>query len=105
MTADPSRKSVGRRLDIFTRFALLLLRGYKRVISPLLGNRCRFYPSCSDYSRQAIERFGLGRGSVLTLKRLCRCHPFNDGGIDPVPESRGHISDPDHPDQERNAHQ
>jgi len=97
--------SAGRRLLIFKWFALLMLRGYKRYISPLLGNRCRFYPSCSDYSRQAIERFGLYRGGILTLKRVCRCHPFNDGGIDQVPESTAHSRDPDHPDQQRNSHQ
>jgi putative membrane protein insertion efficiency factor len=68
------------------RFAILLLRAYKRLISPLLGQHCRFHPSCSEYSMTAIERFGLLRGSWLTLRRLARCQPLCDGGLDPVPE-------------------
>lgn len=66
--------------------ALLLLRAYKLFISPLLGQTCRFYPSCSSYSMQAIERFGFFKGGYLTTRRLLRCHPFNPGGLDPVPE-------------------
>lgn len=65
---------------------LLLLRGYQLVISPLLGPRCRFYPSCSCYTHAAIERFGAVRGTWLGLRRLARCHPFNAGGYDPVPQ-------------------
>lgn len=67
--------------------ALMLLRGYKLFISPLLGQTCRFSPSCSSYSMQAIERFGFFRGSYLTVRRLMRCHPWNPGGYDPIPES------------------
>ncbi|HWS40505.1 MAG TPA: membrane protein insertion efficiency factor YidD [Arenimonas sp.] len=67
--------------------SLLLLRGYKSFISPLLGQNCRFSPSCSSYSMQAIERFGFFRGWYLTIGRLLRCHPFNPGGYDPVPDS------------------
>lgn len=66
---------------------ILLLRGYKRFVSPMLGQRCRFHPSCSDYTREAIERFGVLRGGWLGMRRLGRCHPFNDGGFDPVPAS------------------
>lgn len=66
---------------------ILLLRGYKRFISPLLGQHCRFHPSCSVYSMQAIERFGALRGGWLTARRLARCQPFCDGGLDPVPET------------------
>ncbi len=65
---------------------LLILRGYKRVISPLLGTRCRFYPSCSSYAMQAVERFGVLRGGWLAARRIARCHPLNPGGVDPVPE-------------------
>jgi uncharacterized protein len=69
-----------------TRFLLLLLGVYKRVLSPLLGARCRFYPSCSDYARIALVRFGPLRGSALTAWRILRCQPLCSGGEDPVPE-------------------
>jgi hypothetical protein len=68
-------------------FALSLIALYRGVISPLLGPRCRFYPSCSEYGAQALERFGLIKGLWLTIRRLGRCHPFHAGGIDLVPES------------------
>jgi putative membrane protein insertion efficiency factor len=66
--------------------ALGLIALYRLVISPLLGPRCRFYPSCSEYGEQALERFGLMKGLWLTIRRLGRCHPFHAGGVDPVPE-------------------
>ncbi|WP_425488997.1 membrane protein insertion efficiency factor YidD [Arenimonas soli] len=66
---------------------LLLLRGYKVAISPLLGQRCRFYPSCSSYTMEAIERFGVLRGGWLGVKRIGKCHPLHPGGPDPVPET------------------
>lgn len=65
-------------------FALLLLRGYKRYISPLLPPLCRYEPTCSVYMMQAIERKGLVRGVCKGMWRLCRCHPFACGGWDPV---------------------
>ena len=72
------------------RFILLLLiKYYQLLISPLLGNNCRFYPTCSSYALEAIQRHGVIIGSVLTLKRLFKCHPFCEGGIDPVPEKVG----------------
>ena len=64
--------------------AIGLLRIYKLAISPLLPSSCRFYPTCSDYMRQAIERHGVLRGVGLGLRRLSRCHPFHEGGFDPV---------------------
>lgn len=64
---------------------LLLLRGYQYAIRPLLGANCRFYPSCSAYAREAIERHGAVKGSWLTLRRVGRCHPYHPGGFDPVP--------------------
>lgn len=72
------------------RFLLIaLLKFYKYFISPLLGNNCRFYPSCSSYALEALQLHGAIIGSYLTLKRLLRCHPFHEGGIDPVPEKFG----------------
>jgi len=62
-----------------------LLRGYKRLISPFLPSACRFHPTCSEYMRQAVEIHGPAQGVWLGLKRLSRCHPFHEGGFDPVP--------------------
>lgn len=69
---------------ILRRLLLLLLRCYQRCLSPYLGSRCRFYPSCSNYTYQAIERHGAIRGVWMGLRRLARCHPFHPGGYDPV---------------------
>ncbi|MCK5830487.1 MAG: membrane protein insertion efficiency factor YidD [Methylococcales bacterium] len=66
-----------------------LIRFYKYFISPLLGSRCRFYPTCSSYSLEAIEIHGAFKGSFLAVKRLLKCHPFHEGGIDPVPDKLG----------------
>lgn len=63
-----------------------LIRGYQLVLSPLLGPRCRFFPSCSDYALEAIQRHGAAYGSYLAGRRLLRCHPLHPGGIDPVPD-------------------
>ncbi|MBL0224651.1 MAG: membrane protein insertion efficiency factor YidD [Geobacteraceae bacterium] len=65
--------------------ALLVIRLYQKILSPLLPSACRFYPSCSEYSRVSITRHGFGKGSWLTLVRLCKCHPFHPGGFDPAP--------------------
>jgi putative membrane protein insertion efficiency factor len=62
-----------------------LLSVYRIVLRPVLGNRCRFYPSCSDYARDAIAAHGALKGAWLAAKRLARCHPFHPGGVDPVP--------------------
>lgn len=70
-----------------TRIILLLLRFYKRLLSPLLGQRCRFHPSCSDYARVAVARFGPWRGMLLAGWRILRCQPLCEGGPDPVPET------------------
>lgn len=68
------------------QIVIAFLRGYHYLISPMLGQHCRFEPSCSVYAQNAIERFGVGKGGWLALKRVCRCHPFSKGGLDPVPE-------------------
>ncbi|NOS89490.1 MAG: membrane protein insertion efficiency factor YidD [Methylococcaceae bacterium] len=68
---------------------IALIKFYKYFISPLLGSNCRFYPSCSSYSLEALQRHGAIIGGYLTLKRLLKCHPFHQGGIDPVPEKFG----------------
>jgi hypothetical protein len=64
---------------------LALIRGYQYLLRPMLGSSCRFYPSCSDYAREAIERHGAIRGVWLAVKRVGRCHPYHPGGFDPVP--------------------
>ena len=62
-----------------------MIKVYRTVLSPFMGTHCRFYPSCSSYTYEAIEKHGLIRGMALGIRRLLRCHPFHEGGIDPVP--------------------
>lgn len=62
------------------------MRGYQYLISPLLGNRCRFHPTCSEYMIEAVQIFGVFKGFYLGFKRLGRCHPMCEGGFDPVPK-------------------
>ncbi|MDD5029032.1 MAG: membrane protein insertion efficiency factor YidD [Rhodoferax sp.] len=64
-----------------------LVKAYRLLLSPSLGSSCRFEPSCSAYAMQALRLHGAGQGSYLTLRRLSRCHPWCDGGLDPVPAS------------------
>jgi putative membrane protein insertion efficiency factor len=70
------------------RLLLLPLRAYQRAVSPMLGARCKYYPSCSEYAAQAVERFGILRGLVLAAWRLLRCNPWSHGGFDPVEDQR-----------------
>lgn len=75
--------SLVRRLLV--RISILLLKTYQLFISPLLGPRCRFYPSCSHYAIEAIDQHGFVRGCALSAKRIAKCHPGHPGGIDEVP--------------------
>lgn len=68
-----------------TRVVLVLIRAYQVTLSPLLGNSCRYEPSCSRYTYEAVQRYGWARGSWMGVKRIARCHPFAKGGYDPVP--------------------
>jgi putative membrane protein insertion efficiency factor len=67
------------------RAALLAIRLYQLTLAPLVGGQCRFYPSCSAYTREAIDKYGLFKGVILGSRRLLRCHPFHPGGVDHVP--------------------
>lgn len=67
------------------RLALGMIRLYQMTLSGILGGQCRYYPSCSQYTYQAVERYGWIRGSLMGLRRIGRCHPFARGGYDPVP--------------------
>ena len=70
---------------LIQQFLLALIQVYRYALSPFLGQRCRFYPSCSAYAAEALTRYGPLRGSWLAIKRVLRCHPFHPGGHDPVP--------------------
>jgi uncharacterized protein len=91
MTVSADRTAVpdqtGRKASPAARMLLVLLAGYRNFVSPLLGPRCRFYPSCSAYAVEAVRLHGAARGSWLAVRRLARCHPFHPGGIDFVPGS------------------
>ena len=77
---------------IFRRIVLLLIRFYQIAISPHFPPCCRYYPTCSVYAYEAVEKYGPLKGSYLAIKRLIRCHPFHHGGYDPVPGSFTFIS-------------
>jgi putative membrane protein insertion efficiency factor len=69
---------------VFKAIGITLIKGYRRFVSPMLPPSCRFTPSCSLYTLQAIEKYGLLRGGVMGARRVLRCHPFSKGGFDPV---------------------
>lgn len=72
-------------LSAMRTLALVLITAYQKLLSPLFPRTCRFFPSCSEYAKQAIQKYGLWRGGWLAIKRITRCHPGNPGGLDPVP--------------------
>jgi putative membrane protein insertion efficiency factor len=75
-------------MGFYERTVRLALRAYKLTLSPLVGRQCRFLPTCSEYAAEALIQHGPWRGSVLTVGRLCRCHPLGGHGFDPVPPAR-----------------
>ncbi|MEW8506703.1 MAG: membrane protein insertion efficiency factor YidD [Candidatus Thiodiazotropha sp.] len=68
------------------RIVIFLVRLYQTILSPFIGQHCRFYPSCSAYALEALEKHGVMAGLWLSIKRVSRCHPWHEGGVDPVPE-------------------
>ncbi len=87
MRADSLSNGETKLIGLPAALARCLIRAYQLTLSPLIGNQCRFHPSCSNYALDAIDSHGAVKGSWLALKRLGRCHPFNAGGFDPVPGS------------------
>ncbi|MBS0395795.1 MAG: membrane protein insertion efficiency factor YidD [Proteobacteria bacterium] len=87
-TAAPGR-------PLLTRLVRAPIHAYRYLVSPLLGPRCRFYPSCSAYALEAVDTHGPLRGLWLALRRLARCHPWHPGGYDPVPARAPRCADPD----------
>jgi putative membrane protein insertion efficiency factor len=79
---------VGKVVKTISSALVLAIKAYQYLLSPLLGNRCRFYPSCSSYAIDALKMHGCSKGCFLTLTRVLRCHPWHQGGIDPVPEQK-----------------
>jgi uncharacterized protein len=87
MTASPvpTRVETEQRPGAVAGLLIVVISGYRRFVSPFLGARCRFHPSCSAYAVTALQVHGAGRGGWLAVRRVGRCHPWNPGGYDPVP--------------------
>ena len=90
MQPEARKKKFATRLAalpgrLIQRTLLALITVYRYALSPFLGQRCRFHPSCSAYAAEALTKYGALHGSWLAVKRVCRCHPFHPGGHDPVP--------------------
>lgn len=90
MTSAVVGLEAGARPGVLARVLLFLIRVYQRAVSPFLGNVCRFYPSCSRYAAACIASHGAARGTLLSVVRLCKCHPFHPGGVDLPPPPRAH---------------
>ena len=88
--STPVRQAVCQAIRLPRMLALMLIRTYQYALSPLLGPRCRFVPSCSEYAVEAIAAHGLLRGLFLSARRLSRCHPWHPGGYDPCPAPSAH---------------
>lgn len=88
MLRQPIHQAYLRLHGLIAQMLVGIIAGYRYFISPWLGNRCRFYPSCSEYAQQAILERGIGRGLLLSAWRLLRCHPWHPGGYDPVVKNR-----------------
>jgi putative membrane protein insertion efficiency factor len=92
---DAVRRLLGATVGRFFRLVLTaLIVAYRQVLSPLLGPRCRFHPSCSTYALEAVRVHGAAKGTVLATWRVCRCNPWNAGGVDLVPDRRHWIPEP-----------
>ncbi|PKK83981.1 MAG: membrane protein insertion efficiency factor YidD [candidate division Zixibacteria bacterium HGW-Zixibacteria-1] len=74
-----------RKISIFSYPLLLLITIYRYTLSPMIGNQCRYYPTCSHYAEDAIRHYGAWHGAIMAVKRIFRCHPWHEGGYDPVP--------------------
>ncbi len=70
------------------KLLIFLIQGYRYLLSPVMGPHCRYHPTCSSYAQIALETHGVLRGGSLAVKRICRCHPWHEGGFDPVPEKK-----------------
>jgi hypothetical protein len=84
--------------------AIKLIHTYRYLLSPWVGNQCRFYPTCSHYAEEAINTHGLAKGGYLTLRRLLKCHPWHSGGIDLVPEPNNKCSNTTRPETTHSPH-
>lgn len=85
-----SSREIHPQMGVGAWILLAMVRVYQILLSPFLGGACKFYPSCSHYAMEAIQRYGARRGFVLAMKRLGRCRPFTKGGFDPVPDENDH---------------